>query len=327
VTGLKLVASDPREVDATIAVNANTPVRADTQVSLEFQGLTGVPVVTLSGGSPDAPLLRALPGQPPRLIASEAAGQTMSEAARQVLGRIDKILSENSGNLHSMIANLSSFSEALGRNSNKVDGILGGLERMTGGAAKPAGPFYDLTAVSPPAQPLKPLGQTLAVPELSALAVYDTDKPLAQLDGGELAPLGEAKWSDSLPKLIQARIIQSFENFGSLGKVSRPAEELTADYQLLIEIRRFQLVLDPAPAASAEISAKLAASDGRVIAARIFDARVSAKSGDAADAAKALNEAFGKIESALITWTAGTTASAGEKPRLPGSSPPTKRRS
>ena len=34
-----------RHVDATIAVRSATPVRADTKVGLDFQGLTGVPVV------------------------------------------------------------------------------------------------------------------------------------------------------------------------------------------------------------------------------------------------------------------------------------------
>jgi len=38
------------------------------------------------------------------------------------------------------------------------------------------------------------------------------------------------------------------------------------------------------------------------------------KSSEEADAAKALNEAFGKILSALIPWTANVIAGGGEKP-------------
>ena len=44
VTGLTLVPNEPKEIDVTIAVDANTPMRADTQASLDFQGLTGVAV-------------------------------------------------------------------------------------------------------------------------------------------------------------------------------------------------------------------------------------------------------------------------------------------
>src|SRR5438477_1195995 len=50
VTDLGLAPDNPRRVDATISVASNTPVRADTKVGLEFQGLTGVPVVALEGG-------------------------------------------------------------------------------------------------------------------------------------------------------------------------------------------------------------------------------------------------------------------------------------
>ena len=45
-----------------------------------------------------------------------------------------------------LIANLSKFSDALGRNSDRVDGIVAGLERLTGGGGKGPGTVYDLNA-------------------------------------------------------------------------------------------------------------------------------------------------------------------------------------
>src|SRR6202789_4594367 len=50
VTDLGLAPDSPRRVDATISVASTTPVRSDTKVGLEFQGLTGVPVIALEGG-------------------------------------------------------------------------------------------------------------------------------------------------------------------------------------------------------------------------------------------------------------------------------------
>ena len=50
VTELALAPDSPRRVNATISVASTTPVRSDTKVGLEFQGLTGVPVVALEGG-------------------------------------------------------------------------------------------------------------------------------------------------------------------------------------------------------------------------------------------------------------------------------------
>ena len=62
----------------------------------------------------------------------------MSGAARDVLQRLDAILADNAKPLKSMIANLETFAGALARNSDKLDGIVAGLERMTGGAGKGA---------------------------------------------------------------------------------------------------------------------------------------------------------------------------------------------
>ena len=50
VIDLQLNPDNPREVTAAIAVVAGTPVRTDTHAGLEFQGLTGVPVISLLGG-------------------------------------------------------------------------------------------------------------------------------------------------------------------------------------------------------------------------------------------------------------------------------------
>ena len=49
--------------------------------------------------------------------------------------RIDAILAENAEPLRDVIANFKTFSDALARNSDRVDNVVAGLERMTGGAA------------------------------------------------------------------------------------------------------------------------------------------------------------------------------------------------
>ena len=66
------------------------------------------------------------------VIAKAGAGQDWTQAARDAFQHIDGILSDNSESLHDAIANIDTFSDALARNSDKVDGILAGLERMTG---------------------------------------------------------------------------------------------------------------------------------------------------------------------------------------------------
>ena len=102
---------------------------------------------------------------------------------------------------------------------------------------------------------------------------------------------------------MQAKVIQSFENAGLLSSVARPSEALTADYQLQIDIRAFQVTLAVEPMADVEFSAKLLGNNGKLIDARLFRASVPAKASDAAAAAAALNEAFGKSVVELVVWT------------------------
>src|SRR6187399_1781646 len=54
VTDLQLNSDDPRQITAKVAIATSTPVRPDTRAGLEFQGLTGVPVITLEGGTASA---------------------------------------------------------------------------------------------------------------------------------------------------------------------------------------------------------------------------------------------------------------------------------
>ncbi len=56
----------------------------------------------------------------------------MTQAARDALRRVDAVLAENAEPLKTTIANLQVFSEGLARNTGKLDGIVAGLERMTG---------------------------------------------------------------------------------------------------------------------------------------------------------------------------------------------------
>src|SRR5215471_10460113 len=305
VTGIELDVDNPRQVTATIVVDRGTPVRADTQVGLDFGGLMGgTAAVSLTGGTSGTPILTSPPGKPPLLLADAASAQTMTQAARETLRRIDALVAENSEALHGALTNLNTFSEALARNSDRVDGILAGLERMTGGAVAKPLPSYELTASRAyRGAPREAKGQ-IVVPEPTALVALDTQKILVRLEEGGTLPLENGQWSDSLPKLVQAKIVQSFENANYL-RVARPFEGLAADFQLLIDIREFQLSSASEPVGEIEFAAKILGKDGRIFDAQIFRAAAPAKAADASSAAAALDQAFGKAATELVVWVAG----------------------
>ena len=182
---------------------------------------------------------------------------------------------------------------------------------MTAGG-KGSGIFYSLNAVPAPANPT-PLGKQVAVADPTALMAYDSEKVLSQGQAGQVESLNNLKWSDTVPKLVQAKIVQSFENAGALGEVNRPIDGSTPDYQLLTEIRRFQIVQGPQPVAEAEISAKLVGNDGHIVAARVFSAKEPVQSKEDAEAARALSTAFGGIVTNLIAWTREFACRAGSQ--------------
>ncbi|MEZ5800851.1 MAG: ABC-type transport auxiliary lipoprotein family protein [Nitratireductor sp.] len=56
----------------------------------------------------------------------------------------------------------------------------------------------------------------------------------------EIEYLAKSQWSDRLPKVVQARLIEAFENTGRVRAVSKPGEGLVIDYQIVTDIRAFQ---------------------------------------------------------------------------------------
>ena len=318
VTNLELSAEKPEQVLATVAIDPATPVRADTKVGMDFQGLTGAPVIVLSGGSAAAPAVKPENGSVPMLVAEADTGQSMTQAARTTLKKLDTILTENADPVHTVIANLKTFSDALARNSDKIDGVVAGLARMTGGAvASGKLPVYTLDAVKdfPPLKGAK-RGQ-IVIPEPAALMSLSSDKILIAKNGSVGASIDNAQWSDNLPVLFQVKVVESFENSGYFQAVARPLDGFDADDQVVTEIRTFRIVTDPEPAAAVAFSAKILRG-GRIAAMRVFEAGVPIAKPDGADAAAGLNEAFQKTVKELVAWAAENIGPAGAHAAAPG---------
>src|SRR6476469_963522 len=166
VTGLALDPDHPDQVIATIGVVSGVPVRGDTVVGIESQGLTGGSTVTLTGGDASSPALAAENGELPVLTAEPGAGQDWTSLGREALRKLDTILSDNADNLHSAIANFNTFTDVLARNSDRIEGLLGGLERLTGGgSSKTQVPVYDISAVKNFPKPAETPSWQLVVPE------------------------------------------------------------------------------------------------------------------------------------------------------------------
>jgi ABC-type uncharacterized transport system auxiliary subunit len=182
---------------------------------------------------------------------------------------------------------------------------MAGLEKMTGGGPRPPPPtFYDLNAPEFP-RPGNQLTKQIAVAETTAPVVFQTQRALVSPKPGERRPLESGQWSDNLPILVRAKIVQTLENAG-FTRVAGAQEGFSPDAQLLVDIRGFEVALDPTPSAHVKVAVKLLGADGKIIGAREFEATGPAANADADGVFAALNEAFGKVARELGLWMEAT---------------------
>lgn len=307
VTGLVLDPKDPKQVTVDFSLDASIPLHADTGISVSQQGLTGSTVVALRGGSPDSPVLKTTPGHVAELVAPADAGEDVMTAARNAFQSAQDILSENRKNLKSMIGNLDIFSKALARNSSKLDGLISGLESLTG--AGPSGPkvaIFGLRAANdfPPGK--SEANWLLQVQEPQAALSSGADKMIKIAADGQRSDLQDGQWTDNLTALFQEAEIQSFENAGYLEQVNRPSDSGQGGYQLQTDIRRFAVQTGKTPTAVVDFVAKIVDADGKIVGAKQFEASQPLTGTDAKTVAHGLDATFRSLLVKLVPWAAET---------------------
>ena len=142
----------------------------------------------------------------------------------------------------------------------------------------------------------------LAIPDPTAVAMLETQRmlfsPVKDYPG-----FSDFLWADSIPKLLQARLIDSFENYDIAHAPLRAADVGQADFQLLIDIRRFRIVAGTELTAEIGLSVRLVDKNGKILASRLFDDSQKIGQLDPGPAVAAFDDAFGRIAKDLIAWT------------------------
>src|SRR6201747_504480 len=125
---------NPRRVVALAMVENNAPIRKDTLVGLEFQGLTGVAAISLKGGEEAAPAVPLDEDGVPVLTADPNGLQDVTEAIRATLQNINKVVSDNQESVKNALHNLETFTGSLARNSEKIDNVMLKVDGVMGKA-------------------------------------------------------------------------------------------------------------------------------------------------------------------------------------------------
>jgi cholesterol transport system auxiliary component len=169
------------------------------------------------------------------------------------------------------------------------------------GASRPP-TTYDLVAPRSFAGAAKPAPYQLLVYEPTASSALDTSRLMVRPKADQVSYYKGIAWSDRLPRLVQTKMIETFQNSGAVKAVSPSSGQ----YALATELRAFQIDVSGGPAAAEiDMFAKLINTNtGRVIATKGFSARVTARTDAPGDAMAALNQAFTEVMQDTTSWVA-----------------------
>ena len=122
IKSLKL--DNPRKVVALTLVDNSAPIRKDTVVGLEFQGLTGVAAISLTGGAAAAPPVPLDVDGIPTLTADLSE----IESIRDTLHNVDRILFDNRAMLRDALLSFETYTASLASRGGAIDSIMGKID-------------------------------------------------------------------------------------------------------------------------------------------------------------------------------------------------------
>lgn len=179
--------------------------------------------------------------------------------------------------------------------------LLSACAALPGGGPAPLDTF-ELTSPSPPARG-RAGGVQVLIAEPAALKALDGQNIVIRPADGSIQYLKGAQWADRLPEIVQARLADAFQKSGAFGGVGKPGEGLAIDYQIITEVRRFEVDVAGAGRAHVELFVRILNDrNGVVRASKVFaaDSGLSGSSNQAYIAA--LDNAFNKAADDIVRW-------------------------
>ena len=145
----------------------------------------------------------------------------------------------------------------------------------------------------------------MIVAEPSAILPLEAERIVAHDAANTISYISGAQWADRLPRLIQARLVQTFENSSSV-RASRPGEGAVGDFQLNTNVRAFQL--DAARSqAHVELSVNLVdLKSGKIVSGRVVSRRVPVADASGPAVAQGLDRALSGVLIDVVRWVGGS---------------------
>ena len=118
IKSLKL--DNPRKIVALVTVDSNAPIRKDTVVGVEFQGLTGLAAISLTGGA-DAAAPAPLDEDGIPILTADLSE---IESIRDTLHNVDRILVGNQSMVKDALLNFETYTASLASKGDTIESIM-----------------------------------------------------------------------------------------------------------------------------------------------------------------------------------------------------------
>ncbi len=165
--------------------------------------------------------------------------------------------------------------------------------------------YAPVVAITPEASwPTLPL--TLAIAEPQASTALDSVRIAVRPEPGRLQVYAGAIWSDRAPALVQAALVDAFDQAGRFKAITRTTGELATDLRLDLDLRQFEAVYAEeadTPAATVVVQATLVdARRGTVLATRLFRAERTTERAKLTAVVPGFEAALSEVATAMVPW-------------------------
>ena len=154
VVDLRIDPEDVSRILTLVDLDAGTPVKTDTVASVEAQGITGLSVIQLEGGTQNAPnLMDASEQRPPQIPSRPGAFQQLVQTTPELLARgvtlVDRAIAllddQNVDAIGRTVANLEKITSTLAARSEGIDKTLVDVQAMAADLRVASASIVDLS--------------------------------------------------------------------------------------------------------------------------------------------------------------------------------------
>lgn len=118
IVSIKL--ESPHKIVGLVMLDNTVPIRKDTVVGIEYQGLTGLAAISLVGGAPAAPPVPLDQDGVPVLTANWSEQQSIADT----LHSIDRVIVDNEAMLKDALISFETYTESLKSRGEAIDSVI-----------------------------------------------------------------------------------------------------------------------------------------------------------------------------------------------------------